>query len=316
MARKPERHLITSFLAALVAACTAACTDDAPAAGGDAITFAAPEAAETRAAVDDAFPDGSQFTVWGGKTATEFDGETVTGSGGVWTYTGGIRYWTKGTKYNFYAVYPTDVENVTVDYDNGTITITGFDCSETGEDAVDLMTASATVEYAADATSAPGAVAFRFSHLLARVTVSVRTGQGVTATDISATLSGLATKGDYSSSGSTPWTTDDTNNEFTATYASMDASDTQDLFGDLLIIPQNLANATLSISLTRSSGSTSGTVSQTFKLDDSLASWSAGSHYRYTLTVEPDAITFSNFTVDEWGETHTGGDINIGPGNN
>ena len=315
MARKPERHLITACLAALVAACTAACTDDVPAAGGDAITFAAPEAAETRAAVDEAFPDGSQFTVWGGKTATEFDGETVTGSGGVWTYTGGIRYWTKGAKYNFYAVYPTDVENVTVDYDNGTITITGFDCSETGEDAVDLMTASATgISYNEGQTPQP--VGFTFSHLLARVTVSVRTGQGVTATGISATLSGLATKGDYSSSGSTPWTTDDTNNEFTATYASMDASDTQDLFGNLLIIPQNLANATLSISLTRSSGSASEEISQEFNLGESIARWSAGRHYRYTLTVEPDAITFSNFTVDEWGETHTGGDINIGPGNN
>lgn len=315
MARKPERHLITACLAALMAACTAACTDDVPAAGDDAITFAAPEAAETRAAVDDAFPDGSQFTVWGGKTATEFDGETVTGSGGVWTYTGGIRYWTKGTKYNFYAVYPTDVENVTVDYDNGTITITGFDCSETGEDAVDLMTASATVEYAADATSAPGAVAFRFSHLLARVTVSVRTGQGVTATDISATLSGLATTGDYNGAS---WTPDDTSTEdFEATHtAEIKENTSQDLFGDLLIIPQSLNNATLTIKLTRESGSTSGTVSQTFNLDDSLASWSAGSHYRYTLTVEPDAITFSNFTVDEWGETHTGGDINIGPGNN
>lgn len=313
MVRKPERHLITACLATLVAVGLAACTDDAPAAGGDAITFAAPEAAETRAAVDGGSLTEGSFTVWGGKTADEFDGETVTGSGGVWTYTG-TRYWTKGAEYNFYAVYPASVkEQVKVDYDNGTIAVDDFDCSATGDAAVDLMTASATnIVYNEGDT--PQSVAFRFSHLLARVTVSVRTGQGVTASGISATLSGLATTGDYNGT----WTPNDTSTkDFETTHtAEIKENTSQELFDDLLIIPQSLANATLTIKLTRESGSTSENISQTFNLDGSLARWSAGSHYRYTLTVEPDAITFSNFTVDEWEETHTGGDINIGENTN
>ena len=86
-----------------------------------------------------------------------------------------------------------------------------------------------------------------------------------------------------------------------------------DLFGTLLLIPQGCQELKLDITITRN-GEQQET--QTISLGISIAQWAAAQSYRYVLTIEADAITFSDFTVDEWGETHTGGDINIGTSDN
>lgn len=125
------------------ASCTSTLSDE-PATDARAISFT--PAAETRAAVEGDFPNGSSFSVWGWYstdsqiTNNVFDGETVTKSGGAWTYTGGTQYWISEMTYNFYGVYPENVGSCEAD---GTITVTNFDCSATGDAAVDLMTATA-----------------------------------------------------------------------------------------------------------------------------------------------------------------------------
>lgn len=313
MAQKPLQHLYLALALLLTAGITASCADDLTdgSTTGTPIAFDAPRATETRAAVEGTnLPEKSSFKVWGGRTdynTLEFDGETVTESGGAWNYTGGTRYWHEGSIYNFYALYPDDVQGAA--YSNSTITINNFDCSATGDAAVDLMTASRTnITYLQDG-EVPDPVGFTFEHLLARVTVSVRTGQGVTATVTSATLSGIRQTGDYNGSN---WTPTEQTDSYTGSYTGdIESNNTVSLFDDLLIIPQDLSSAKLSITLTREMGNQSEDLEANFNFSNYLAQWNAGHHYRYTLTVEPDAITFSNFTVDEWGETHTGGDINI-----
>lgn len=311
MAQKPLQHLYLALALLLTAGITASCADDLTdgSTTGTPIAFDAPRATETRAAVEGTnLPENSSFKVWGGRTdynVLEFDGETVTESGGAWNYTGGTRYWQVGT-YNFYALYPAEVGDVS--FSNGSIAINNFDCSNTGKDAIDLMADSQTVTYT-EGGSVPDPVGFTFEHLLARVTISVRTGQGVTATVTNATLSGIHKTGNYD--GSTWATTGETYSFMGSNTGEIASNNTTSLFDDLLIIPQNLTDDTkLAITLKRSTDTQAQ--DETFALNSSLIRWEAGRHYRYTLTVEPDAITFSNFTVDEWNENSTAGDINIG----
>lgn len=303
------------------ASCTSTLSDE-PATDARAISFT--PAVETRAAVETDFPDRSSFSVWGwyGKdsqiTNNVFDGETVTKSSNNWSYDGGTRYWISGMTYNFYGVYPaysqtSDNNGTTATVDNtGKITVTKFDCSATGENAVDLMTATAQGD-----GSNPSSVAMPFQHELAKVEVSVRTDQGVTATIKNAKLTGMVYKGTLTAtSNSSTWapitsTSDETPYQVTEPV-TINTPSTTSLFGDILIIPQKTDKLTLKIAITRDEEENT----YNFDLGTSIAQWTAGSSYRYVLTIEADAITFSNFTVDEWGETHTGGDINIGTSDN
>ena len=174
-----------------------------------------------------------------------------------------------------------------------------------------LMTAEETgISYTEGQT--PEAVAFTFRHELARVNIIVQVDPGVEVTDLTATLSGYQEKGTLTraATGAT-WTLDTSStSEQTVEDISISGGTSHDLFGDLLLIPQSIEDATLVLNLKRNGD----TENYTASLDESLTAWNAGQHYRYLLHISVDAITFSNFTVDDWGETHTGGDINIGPG--
>ena len=304
------------------ASCTSTLSDE-PATDARAISFT--PAAETRAAVEADFPEDSSFSVWGwygndgSNTYNVFDGAIVTNSGNAWTYDGGTQYWIPGMTYNFYGVYPvypqTSSDNgttATVDK-TGEITVTNFDCSATGENAVDLMTATAPGLLG----DAAPTVAMPFQHELAKVEVSVRTDQGVTATIENAKLTGMVYKGTLTAtSNSSTWapitsTSDETPYQVTEPV-TINTPSTTSLFGDILIIPQKTDKLTLNIAITRDKKENT----YNFDLGTSIAQWTAGRSYRYVLTIEADAITFSDFTVDEWGETHTGGDINIGTSDN
>lgn len=319
MKRIPATLLWASSLLLLLPA--ASCTDTL---GGDpdtdarAITFT--PAAETRAAVETDFPDDSSFSVWGWYgtddriTNNVFDGETVTKNGEAWTYGGGNRYWIAGMTYNFYGVYPVypqtsndDGTTATVDA-TGKITVTNFDCSKTGEEAVDLMTATAKGD-----GDSPAPVAMEFKHELCKVAVVVKAEQGVSATINSATLYGINIQGTLSGGSwtglETPVGTTDTPFKLSGSKTVDSQTPEADLFGTLLLIPQDCQGLKLDIAITRN-GERQET--QTISLGISIAQWAAAQSYRYVLTIEADAITFSDFTVDEWGLTNTGGNINIG----
>ena len=140
------------------------------------------------------------FSVWGWcykadtKHAKLFDATPVHADG---TYTdGGTRFWADGFTHDFYAVHPTTGAGNMQVTENGILTVTGFDASERGNKAIDLMTASNTgIEYVQDTDPAtkPDPVSLNFRHELARVTFSVNTKENC---KVVVTLIGAAYKGD------------------------------------------------------------------------------------------------------------------------
>ena len=169
----PIHLFCLSGVALVLGACTSEVTDggNTPADGPVPISFQTPE---TRAAKD-GFGAGDAFSVWGwyaddaGTNSRQvFNAEEVTNGGNnSWSYDG-TQYWIAGKTYDFYAVYPTDV-NAQV-FQDGTITIENFDASQTGADAVDLMTASATGMKG----DSPQMVGLRFGHELTRIAFAVK----------------------------------------------------------------------------------------------------------------------------------------------
>ena len=267
----------------------ASCTQDLPGDDGNgdaAISFSAP--AVTRAAVE-SFQTGDAFSVWGwynnnNAIGNPFSSETVTNNGSAWSYTGGLRYWVLGA---------TD--------EQGHITVTDFDASATGDDAIDLMTAKALdITHATADDIQP--VGLEFEHLLAKVNIMVES-QGGTANITSSKLSGIQASGDYDSSAATPWTLDTATHEFTAsgTTANQIASS---LFGDLLLPPQQVGTFTFEITYSYG-GSTPETRSVSLPADV-VTQWEAGKSYTYTLTLTSDYIIFGVPAVNEWGEASGG----------
>ena len=297
---------LSGLLALVLGACTSEVTDggNTPADGPVPISFQTPE---TRAAKD-GFDVGDAFSVWGwyaddaGTNSRQvFNAEEVTNGGNnSWSYDG-TQYWIAGKTYDFYAVYPTDV-NAQVSQD-GTITIENFDASQTGADAVDLMTASATD---VDGSNPPSAVGLRFGHLLSRVNIMVQ-AEGSDAQISQARLSGIKTKGDYDSGQqSAPWTLDGTTSSFDlpsdGNYTA--TSVPSDLLGDLLLPPQSVSGFTLSV--TYSFAGTPATTKEITLPADVVPLWVAGQSYTYTLTLSSNYISFGISVVNEWGEASGG----------
>ncbi|WP_273160495.1 fimbrillin family protein [Bacteroides fluxus] len=302
----------TTLAAAATLLLTVACTNeltDGPDGGKGRIAFH--PLPETRTVVENADGMAGGFNVWGwyvkdGETARHnvFNQATVMKNGDSWACSD-TRYWIPNTTYNFYGVFPADMGTCT---ENGTLTVADFDATL----GHDLMTA----------TSAPmdgdqlASVVMPFRHELSKVAVRVATDPGITATVYSAKLYGMDTQGTLiRSTSGVSWTDIDDDDKSTVDTPSftfddeieINASTPQDLFKDLLLIPQNVQGLKLELSFTR--GSDRQTVQ--VPLDTSITRWTAGEAYRYVLTIEADAITFKGITVDGWDEAHTGGDVNI-----
>lgn len=308
MKRIPATLLWASSLLLLLPA--ASCTDTL---GGDpdtdarAITFT--PAAETRAAVEGGTLP-ADFLVWGGYSTTLlFEGETVHPNG---SYENGTRYWVPGT-YNFYAVYPATIEETT--FSNGSLTVENFDCSATGNDAVDLMTAiPPSITY--EAGNEPQPVAMEFQHELAKVSIVIH-ARYADVTLQEATLYGIVIQGNMElTTDGVQWTlgkeTELTDKPFQ--YLPNDGHVINmgkeiNLWDYLLLIPQSISNLKLKLRYIDSSGNESN--SEISLQTPTITQWTAGQSYRYTLSIEPDGILFENLTSDEWGETSSGGSIPI-----
>lgn len=296
--------------------------------GDTAISFAT-TSADTKAAVEDNLPDNSEFLVWGGyrddansvDATNVFNGETVTGSGNVWNYTGGTRYWVAGKTYDFYAVYPadifsgqsstsTDTPSVTCSPE-GIVTIENFDASATGEAAVDLMTASVTSVDADNMINAGDAVKLSFKHELARVKFTVVSeGDALTISD--AKLYGISHTGslkkeDWTLSGN--WELSGTKNTGENTLfktETLGITDTQEylLFGgDLLLPPQTLSDgAILAFSYQYEGDTDSHGVTLDVKTTN-VAKWTAGQRYNYRISIPQNLVDVTlDVTVKDWVE--------------
>lgn len=316
------------------ASCTSTLSDE-PATDARAISFT--PAAETRAAVETDFPDGSSFSVWGWYgtdsqiTNNVFDGETVTKSGNNWSYDGGTRYWIPGMTYNFYGVYPANVGSCKAD---GTITVTNFDCSAFGEKTVDLMTATAQGD-----GSNPAPVAMQFKHTLTRITFSAKladrldTGYSLQVKEIALWASN---KGNMTQTadGTIQWETepyltagedesDIINDKYNA-YLYRLTTDNGELQrpsittgnavllnvqgkGDLLVIPQemNYTRPVLAINYTLSyGGSTTSPIWKVYPLKGNT-DWTPGTSLNYTFTIDEDNAYFT-VSVGDWIDGNSG----------
>lgn len=316
------------------ASCTSTLSDE-PATDARAISFT--PAAETRAAVETDFPEGSSFSVWGWYgtdsqiTNNVFNGETVTKSGNNWSYDGGTRYWIPEMTYNFYGVYPANVGSCETD---GTINVTDFDCSATGDAAVDLMTATAQGD-----GSNPARVAMQFKHTLTRITFSAKLADGL-GTGYSLQVKEIAlwasNKGNMTQTadGTIQWETepyltagedesDIVNNKYNA-YLYRLTTDNGELQrpsittgnavllnvqgkGDLLVIPQemNYTRPVLAINYTLSyGGSTTSPIWKVYPLKGNT-DWTPGTSLNYTFTIDEDNAYFI-VSVGDWIDGNSG----------
>ena len=309
-----RNYLIIAGIAAAtaLAACSTTVTGSAEdAAPSAAIRFAA---APTKAAViSEAGMDA--FAVWGwyrdDATTTPvpvFDATPVTLSSGQWTYDG-TRYWLLGKTYNFTALHPANVANVTAG-DNGSITIEGFDATATGEDAVDLMLATANDITHEDIDNiAP--VGLKFEHLLARVNVlgAVMGGGQMHVKEI--TLSGIPKEGNYENE---QWTTSESTGVISGGEMLLNLTTGTDIFGDLLMIPQSVGTFTVELKYWENDEEQTEANLKTasFALPTGeVTEWEAGKSYRYTFTKDVAGnIVFMKPVVTEW-NTATGGIITV-----
>lgn len=307
-----QLHAIYAFLCLGTLFTAVSCTDTVtgePCTGTRSIAFT--PAAETRAAVDKT-ADLQNFSVWGG-----YDGDATNVFNGVtvqapsWTYSGGTQYWIERKTYQFYAVHPVTLpSSTTADVaTNGSITITGFDCSATGSRAVDLMTATAT-GYGSD----PAPVALSFGHELSRVKFSIQTEATVTLSNIS--LTGIAYKGTFSkepnasgtwtnlttAEGETPFKTDN--------GGELDANATTDLLGgDLLLIPQTLTETSVfSMTWTYEDG-TKKTVDVPLP-KAGRPEWKRGISYHYSAVIPEQSSDIKlTVSVGDWNDKKVNVDL-------
>lgn len=257
------------------------------------------------------------FAVWGWyrDDATTpvpvFDATPVTrSSSGQWTYDG-TRYWLLGKTYNFTALHPAGVENVTAGND-GSITIEDFDATQSR----DLMTASVSdINYAT--VDNIKAVGFTFSHLLARVAFvgnldaqSVAYVENMSATIHEAKLYGMSKTGTYvSTDGEAKWTQVEATTEG-APFASNTSvisltKEGVSVFSDLLLIPETVGQGfCIYVKYSVNDG---GEREQVIQLNSLVGTFEAGKSYRFTFTVvDEDNILFDRPTVNNWNDASGG----------
>lgn len=267
---------------------------------------------ETRAAVTGTtLPDGSLFKVWGGYDGNNvFDGREVTKTASGCTYTG-TEYWVPGKTYNFHAVYPAELPagaKLTVAGD-GTVSVSNFDCSATGDAAVDLMTASAPDIDADKIIASQNPVELTFSHLLSHISFvfdNKLTGYAAEVTDISFLI---RVKGDYSSTEPSPWT-----NLFQGAITLYPAADPAAApltvanklsvtSAPALVIPQSNTGVNVTFTVTireiidEATGSTMTVVKRfTSPLATTDGEWEMGQRYEYKATLTDELMEMNGLT--------------------
>lgn len=275
---------------------------------------------ETRAAVTGTtLPDGSLFKVWGGYNGNNvFDGREVKKTASGCTYTG-TEYWVPGKTYNFHAVYPAELPagaTLTV-ADDGTVSVSNFDCSATGDAAVDLMTASAPDIEADKIIASQNPVELTFSHLLSHISFvfdNQLTGYAAEVADISFSIQ---VKGDYSSTEASPWTNliQGAITLYPAAAPLTVANKLSVTSDPALVIPQSNTGVNVTFTVTireiidEATGSTTMTVVKRFTspLATTDGKWEMGQRYEYKATLtdelmEMDGLTqiTLNVTITDW----------------
>lgn len=264
---------------------------------------------ETRAAVTGTtLPDGSLFKVWGGYDGNNvFDGREVTKTASGCTYTG-TEYWVPGKTYNFHAVYPAELpaEATLTVADDGTVSVSNFDCSATGGAAVDLMTASAPDIEADKIIASQNPVELTFSHLLSHISFvfdNQLTGYAAEVTDISFSI---WVKGNYNSSTEpSPWTNliPGAITLYPAAAPLTVANGSKATSAPALVIPQSNTGVNVTFTVTireiidETTGSTMTVVKRfTSPLATTDGEWKMGQRYEYKATLTDELMEMDGLT--------------------
>lgn len=304
--------IISVFSIFLAVACTS--DNDVPFPDSEAPSIDFEGSALTRGIVN-AADDMSAFDVWGwyspisgtGTARQVFDATLVSRNGTTWTYDN-IQRWQQGNSYQFYAIYPSfDAEcgykSASCDQ-KGTFTINNFDCSKTGDEAVDLMTAVRSVECGTDGY--PGKVSMPFQHELAKVNIKA-TVEGGNAIVTKITFSGMKTGGNYNSASTDRWSDTKSGSFINETRQPLDTKGV-DLLGDMLLIPQNVNND-IKLKVEYILDDVQQQTPKEFTLPATVEKWEAGKSYRYTITFKGNNIVFT-VNVASWNHS-TGGIITV-----
>ena len=303
--------IISVFSIFLAVACTS--DNDVPFPDSEAPSIDFEGSALTRGIVN-AADDMSAFDVWGwyspisgtGTARQVFDATLVSRNGTTWTYDN-IQRWQQGNSYQFYAIYPSfdaecGYESASCDQ-KGAFTINNFDCSKTGDEAVDLMTAVRSVECGTDGY--PGKVSMPFQHELAKVNIKA-TVEGGNAIVTKITFSGMKTGGNYNSASTDRWSDTKSGSFINETRQPLDTKGV-DLLGDMLLIPQNVNND-IKLKVEYILDGVQQTPKE-FTLPATVEKWEAGKSYRYTITFKGNNIVFT-VNVASWNHS-TGGIITV-----
>ena len=240
--------------------------------------------------------DITKFEVWGwygsgtARDKNVFNGTEVYNTGGGWTYDN-LQYWVPDMNYTFYAVYPFNAGECAA---NGIVKVTDFDCSYTGGNAVDLMTAGAVVE---GSGNKPANVVFKFVHELSKLKFRFESSQTeVTVTNIK--LYGISAGGsltktpDNVATWSLATAATAENTPYSISQAALNAGNgyIAEPFGELLLPPHDAALAEARLSFSYTGG---------------ITSWEAGKSYNYTVEIQANRDIKINVTVTDWDERDT-----------
>lgn len=295
MMKDLKKNIILFCCLGLFSACSTTVIDKPDT--GNAIKFVS---TTTRAAIENDFPDGSSFYVWGwyinleGAPNDVFTKTPVTKNGNEWGYEG-TQFWIQDNTYNFYAIYPENFGTVEQD---GTIKVENFDCSKTGDGAVDLMTAARQNM----SGSSSQIVNLNFSHILSRVNiVAVPMGGDIYIKTVK--LAGIKNKGTYNSAETTAkWGSFTEIKDFTNNDIKL-VNEGVSLFSDMLVIPQTLSDANVLTLSCIVDGSDKEFIIDLSQL--SVKEWEIGESYKYSITIKGEYISF-DVSVMPWKESMGG----------
>lgn len=295
------------FAAAVALMAIAGCTKTVhtPENGEHSIGFNVQES--VKAAVTGA-NDIASFKVWGwygsgaARDKNVFNGVEVHNQAGAWVYSN-IQYWVPGMNYTFYAVYPSGYGECAP---NGTVKVNDLDCSATGEDAVDLMTA----EPVKGSGDSPRNVLFTFSHELSKLKFRFESSQtAVTITDIR--FYGISATGSLEKTGvgDASWVMGSTVTADNTTYvteAALNAGNSYaaEPYGELLLPPHTaLTDAKLSFSYYYNWETPENAHKAELQLaagSTTITSWEAGKSYNYTVKIPATNDIKLTVTVVGW----------------
>lgn len=234
----------------------------------------------------------------GDNTNTAFDGVTVRkSSDGNWTYTD-PRYWINGMIYNFAAYSPALPQDAAAQADptNSAISFTGFVSDK--ENQNDLIFAQVK------APTAGNKVKFSFTHALSKVHFTFENGIGdvkLVIEDIA--FHGVKSKGNYTyTNGAMSWGTSASEpiaegDAFTSADITLTSTESTEVTGDFLVIPQSVAadEITISFGITvyEPNDDTTPLIEKktlSAKLPAYSGGWLPATCYNYTINIETSDV--------------------------